>query len=138
LSLPPPGPYRAYADFTTGTGTAVVLGVDLSALPGSGPLSNPSTVDDGSSLTGSLTVGVAEPLFFRSGRPLQPYLGAYGHLTMLRESDLAYLHIHPEPALVGGAAEFWVAAPSTGTFRLYLDYQVDGTVHTFERTVTVS
>ena len=31
LSLPPPGPYRAYADFTTGNGTAVVLGVDLPA-----------------------------------------------------------------------------------------------------------
>ena len=88
-------------------------------------------------MTGSLTVGVAEPLLFKAKEPLQPYLGAYGHLTMLRESDLAYLHIHPEPALVDGAAKFWVAAPSAGTFRLYLDYQTGGRVHTAEFTMTV-
>ena len=34
----------------------------------------------------------------RDGRPvtdLQPYLGAYGHLVVLRDGDLAYLHVHP-------------------------------------------
>src|SRR5947207_14346927 len=128
LSLPPPGPSRAYADFTTGNGTAVVLGVDL---PASGSAAT-STVDGQLTMTGSLTVGVAEPLLFKAKEPLQPYLGAYGHLTMLRESDLAYLHIHPEPALVDGAAKFWVAAPSAGTFRLYLDYQTGGRVPTAE------
>src|SRR5947207_507417 len=80
LSLPPPGPYRAYADFTTGNGTAVVLGVDLPAQPGG--TATPSTVDGPVTVTGSLTVGVAEPLLFRAPQPLQPYLGAYGHLTM--------------------------------------------------------
>ena len=135
LALPPPGPYRAYADFTAGNGTAVVLGVDL---PASGPAAlSPSTMDGQVSYEGRLTVGVAEPLLFRTREPLQPYLGAYGHLTMLRESDLAYLHIHPEPALVDGAAKFWVAAPSTGTFRLYLDYQIAGKVHTALFTMTV-
>ena len=139
LSLPAPGPYRAFADFTTGTGTAVVLGAELPAVAGAAAA--PSTVDNAFPVTheGTLTVGVAEPLLFRVGSkdPLQPYLGAYGHLTMLRETDLAYLHIHPEPALVDGAAKFWVAAPSTGTFRLFLDYQVDGKVHTAQFTVTV-
>jgi hypothetical protein len=146
LDLPGPGTWRAYADFTaidaSGKQNAVVLGVDV---PASGASTAPSTVDDDLAVTydGKLTVGVAEPLLFhvtRAGKPaaLQPYLAAYGHLTMLREGDLAYLHIHPEPALSDGAAKFWVAAPSTGTFRLYLDYQVDGQVHTAQFTMTVA
>src|SRR3989440_1268054 len=141
LTLPAPGPYRADADFTAldaaGKQNAVVLGVDLPAAgPATAPSSAPSAVDDlVVHREGELTVGVAEPLLFRvarNGAPvtLQPYLGAYGHLTMLRPGDLAYLHIHPEPGLADGAARFWVAAPSTGTFRFFLDYQVDGKVHT--------
>src|SRR2546421_1866181 len=107
LTLPPPGPYRAFADFTVPGGPAVALGTDLPASASSaGQLS--STVDE---LTvtheGALTVGVAEPLVFRvtrAGAPvqLQRYLGSYGHLTMLRETDLGYLHIHPEPNLTDG------------------------------------
>jgi hypothetical protein len=145
LALPGPGPYRAYADFAAldaaGRQNAVVLGADL---PASGAVPRPVPADDGLTVRheGSLTVGVAEPLLFRvtrNGAPVtvQPYLGAYGHLTMLRPGDLAYLHIHPEPGLADGAARFWVAAPSAGTFRMYLDYQVDGRVHTAEFTVTV-
>jgi hypothetical protein len=146
LPLPAPGPYRAFADFTAldpaGRQNAVVLGVDL---PASAPA--PSTVDGPDDLAvdheGTLSVGVAEPLLFRvtrAGRPvtLQPYLGSYGHLTMLREADLGYLHIHPEPDLSGGAVKFWVAAPSAGTFRMFLDYRVDGVVHTATFTVRVS
>ena len=147
LTLAAPGPYRAFVDFTAvdaaGRQNAVVLGADVPADTTAGP-APASTVDP---LTveheGSLTVGVAEPLLFRvtrAGRPvtLQPYLGAYGHLTMLRETDLGYLHIHPETALQNGAATFWVAAPSTGTFRMYLDVQIDGVVRTFTFPITVA
>jgi len=163
LALPAPGPYRVFADFTAldaaGRQNAVVLGADVppstpvapapsapaSASP-AGPSvpTGPSTVDGLTvSSEGALRVGVAEPLLFRvtrAGVPVavQPYLGAYGHLTMLRETDLAYLHIHPEPGLADGAAKFWVAAPSAGTFRMFLDYQVDGAVHTAQFTVAVS
>ena len=151
LTLPAPGTYRAYADFTAidaaGRQSAVVLGVDLAdgvAAPRALPA--PSTVDSVHGLTvsyeGPLTVGVAEPLLFhvsRDGVPVavQPYLGAYGHLTMLRRDDLAYLHIHPEPDLVGGAAKFWVAAPSAGTYRMFLNVRVDSVVHTAGFTVVV-
>jgi hypothetical protein len=149
LALPGPGPYRAYADFTAlDTRQAVVLGTDLGVGPSAAvPLPPPSTVDGVDGLTvsyaGSLAVGVAEPLLFRvtrGGTPVavQPYLGAYGHLTMLRRNDLGYLHSHPEPGLVDGAAKFWVAAPSTGTFRMFLDFQVDGVVRTAAFTVEVS
>jgi hypothetical protein len=147
LKLPGPGEYRAYADFTA-NGTAVVLGVPLSnGSVSPQPIPTPSTVDSVDGLTvsyeGTLKVGVVEPLLFhvfRAGRPvpLQPYLGAYGHLTILRQTDLGYLHIHPEPGLVGGAAKFWVATPSSGTYRMYLNVAVDGVVYTAGFTVVMS
>jgi hypothetical protein len=125
-----------------------------------------STVDGYTvSYDGAPAVGVVEPMLFRITRngttgngaiagndavtgndaitrngaavTPQPYLGAYGHLVMLRQTDLAYLHVHPEPALAGGAVKFWVAAPSPGTYRMYLDFQAGGQVHTAEFTLQV-
>ena len=58
---------------------------------------------------------------------LQPYLGASGHLVVLRRSDLAYLHVHPED---GAGLRFGVEVPSAGTYRLFLDFQHDGVVRT--------
>ena len=75
----------------------------------------------------------------RDGLPvtlLEPYLGAYGHLVALREGDLAYLHVHPhgeEPETgqtSGPEVAFEVTAPTPGRYLLYLDFQVDGQVHT--------
>jgi hypothetical protein len=157
LTLPEPGTYRAYADFSTldakNTPVAAVLGVDLT-VPGSNgesaaPLPEPSTVDKLDGLTvsyvGQLRTGVAEPLLFTvtvtaNGRPvtLQPYLGVFGHLVVLRPTDLGYLHVHPEPTLADGAIKFWLAAPGTGIFRMFLNFQVDGAVHTASFTVAVS
>jgi hypothetical protein len=155
LTLPKPGTYRAYADFsaldTKNTPVAAVLGVDLSVpgpvAPSAAPLQSPSTVDTVDGLTvsyvGRLRTGVAEPLLFTvtaAGRPvtLQPYLGVFGHLVVLRPTDLGYLHVHPEPALANRAIKFWLAAPGTGSFRMFLNFQVDGVVHTASFTVEVS
>ena len=47
----------------------------------------------------------------RDGRPvtdLQPYLGAYGHLVVLRDGDLAYLHAHPVDEADGASAPLLV------------------------------
>jgi hypothetical protein len=155
LTLPEPGTYRAYADFSAldakNTPVAAVLGVDLtvpgSDVPSTATLPQPSTVDDIDGLTvsyvGQLRTGVAEPLQFTvtaNGRPvtLQPYLGVFGHLVVLRRTDLGYLHVHPEPTLTDGAIKFWLAAPGSGSFRMFLNFQVDGVVHTASFTVAVS
>lgn len=67
---------------------------------------------------------------------LEPYLGAFGHLVALRDGDLAYLHVHPEgpePAAGqngGPSIEFAAEAPTAGRYLLYLDFQVEGRVHT--------
>ena len=77
----------------------------------------------------------------KDGKPvttLQPYLGAFGHLVALRDGDLAYLHVHPEgdepkPGQNGGPqVKFATDVPTAGRYLLYLDFQVDGQVHTAE------
>lgn len=148
-----PGTYRAFADFKPVGADPLTLGIDT-AVAGDAtirPLPAPAgtaTVDGYTvTLRGSLTAGRTSRLdltISRDGRPvtdLQPYLGAYGHLVALRQGDLAYLHVHPdgEPGdgrtKPGPAITFYAEAPSAGTYRLYLDFQHDGAVHTAEFTV---
>lgn len=93
-------------------------------------------------MDGELVAGSASALTItvrRGGRPvttLQPYLGAFGHLIALRDGDLAYLHVHAEgdePApdeTAGPQISFAAVAPTTGRYHLFLDFQVDGQVHT--------
>ncbi|MEU7928470.1 hypothetical protein [Micromonospora sp. NPDC049107] len=152
VTLPQPGVWRAYADFTVvadnGGQSAVTLGVDLVA-PGAyqpRPLPAPatSTTVDGFTVgyQGSPQAGVTVPLTFRidgpsGGAALERYLGAYGHLVALREGDLGYLHVHPEPELADGQVKFWLTIPNPGRYRLYLDFQVATKVHTAELTLTI-
>jgi hypothetical protein len=152
LRLPAPGVWRAYADFTAEVGgrrSAVTLGTDLVVAGDYRPRPLPSPAReagvDGFTVAyeGTPQIGATQPLLFRVYRgggsvpDLQSYLGAYGHLVALREGDLAYLHVHPEPQLAGGAVKFWLAAPGPGRYRLFFDFQVGGAVHTAEFTVTV-
>ncbi|OKI47513.1 copper resistance protein CopC [Micromonospora sp. CB01531] len=155
LNLARAGSYRIYADFSvTGTGGSalpLVLGVDHdvpgahtpAALPPPQPqaTAGPFTV----SMDGTPTMGVATPMVFRvsrSGTPtpvqLERYLGAYGHLVVVREGDLGYVHVHPEQELVDGAVKVWLTAPSTGRYRAFFDFQVDGKVHTAQYTINLA
>ncbi|MGN9906074.1 hypothetical protein ACTMTJ_00820 [Phytohabitans sp. LJ34] len=144
LTLGEPGVWRAYADFTA-NGTAATLGTDLvvrgdyapRALP---PAASTTTVDGFTvSYQGTPRTGSTQPMLFTvaPGARLERYLGAFGHLVVLREGDLGYVHVHPEPELVGGAVKFWLAVPSPGRYRMYFDFQVAGKVHTAELTMVV-
>jgi hypothetical protein len=150
LTLPTPGSYRAYADFVTldagDRQVAATLAVDLT-VPGDVrpvPLPAPATSASADPFTvtyeGSAEVGATRPLTLqinRGGDRITPerYLAAYGHLVVLREGDLAYLHVHPEDQLIDRGVKFWLAAPSPGRYRAYFDFQVDGRVHTAEFTL---
>jgi hypothetical protein len=141
LTLPAAGPWRMFADFTAvaadGTQTPAVLGADLT-VPGSyTPVALPAPAATGQA--GGYTVryegaprpGVTQPLLFHvDGAALEPYLGAFGHLVVLREGDLGYVHVHPEPQLADGAIKFWLTAPSRGGYRAFLDFEAGGRVHT--------
>ncbi|MGW0867980.1 hypothetical protein [Streptomyces sp. NPDC002611] len=155
VDLPRAGGYRVFADFTPAKKNArnLTLGADLAA---SGPyrpkkLPAPGTTAETNGydveLAGALRPGKPSELKLkvsRAGRPvtdLQPYLGAYGHLVALRSGDLAYLHVHPngEPGdgktRPGPDVSFTATAPSTGSYRLFLDFKHDGKVHTAAFTV---
>lgn len=147
-----PGTYRAFADFQPAGAAPLTLGIDTAIAGAATPKPLPAPAATASTdgytvaLAGTLRPGQASRLTLtvsRDGRPvtdLQPYLGAYGHLVVLRQGDLAYLHVHPEGApgdgstLPGPAVTFNAEVPSAGLYRLYLDFQHDGTVHTAEFT----
>ena len=152
LDLPEAGSYRAFADFKPTGAEASTLGVDLNAAGHYAPRAHePSRVAEVDGyrvrLDGDLVPGRSSPVRLtvtKDGAPvtdLQPYLAAYGHLVALREGDLAYLHVHPEgtpgdgktPA--GPDIAFVAEVPSTGGYRLFLDFQHDGVVRTAEFTV---
>jgi hypothetical protein len=143
LTVASPGSYRVFADFQpAGRATGLVLGADV-AVAGDfqpRPPASSSTVasvgDYQVSLGGELVAGATSRLTLtvtRSGAPvtdLQPYLGAFGHLVVLRDGDLAYLHVHPEASTTSGPQiVFSVDVPSAGRYGLFLDFQHQDSVH---------
>lgn len=141
LTLDQPGAYRVYADFAPAGLPARTLATDLlvagDAAVQPWPEPATTTVVDGYQvrLDGHLDAGQETELAFsvtRDGAPveLEPYLGALGHLVVLREGDLGYLHVHAD----GDELTFAATAPSAGAYRLYLQFQVDGVVHTADLT----
>ncbi|MFE2997016.1 hypothetical protein ACFXG4_18620 [Nocardia sp. NPDC059246] len=145
-----PGSYRVFADFSPAGGPgelvlsrtiAVAGNVTGKPLP---PVAKTAEVDGYLvTLNGDLATAGSELTFTvtRDGKPvtdLQPYLGAYAHLVALRATDLAYLHVHPEGEVgrtaPGPDVVFHAQAPSDGNYRLYLDFQHGGAVHTAEFT----
>ncbi|MFI5801586.1 hypothetical protein [Streptomyces sp. NPDC051561] len=153
--LPAAGGYRAFADFKPAKkgAEALTLGADLAVSGDYNPVALPAVARtaevDGYQVTldGGLNPGKNSELKLkvaRNGKPvtdLQPYLGAYGHLVALRSGDLAYLHVHPNGAPGDGATKpgpqvsFTAAVPSSGTYRLFLDFQHNGKVRTAAFTV---
>jgi hypothetical protein len=147
-----PGSWRVFADFVPADdGEKRVLGADLAVAgdftPTPLPAATPTVEVDGYTVTldGELSAGAESELTLsvsRGGRPvtdLQPYLGAYGHLVALRSGDLAYLHVHPaEDGTAGPGIRFFTTAPSTGTYRLFLDFKHGSVVRTAAFTVSAA
>jgi hypothetical protein len=152
LAVAAAGQYRVFADFQPSGHDGLTLGTDVPAPGGYQPrplpkAGNTATVDGYTiSLAGALKPGASSPLTLsvsKDGKPvtdLQPYLGAYGHLVALRDGDLAYLHVHPDGmpgdgrTTAGPGITFHADVPSTGNYRLYLDFQHAGKARTAEFT----
>ena len=140
-----PGAYRALADFST-AGDNLVLGVDL-FVGGRAPLRRLPPPTRGT-LTGAYSVflnsrpptaGEAVTLRFGVRREgaraaLEPYLGARGHLVVLREGDLAYLHVHADEDDLAFETTF----PSPGRYRAFLEFAAGGRVYTAPFTLDVA
>lgn len=148
-----PGRYRIYTQVLPATETEpIVLSVPVT-VPGKAttqPLPAPaaSTSVDGYTVTldgaatnhGRLRLSVT-----KGGKPvtdLQPYLETYAHVTAFHEGDLAFTHLHPSNAVTGTGGgpdlDLMVEVPETGTYRLFIQFMTDGTLHTAAVTTTVS
>jgi hypothetical protein len=137
LRLHAAGSYRVFADFshddkpTTLASDLRVNGAStLESLPAP---ADEALTDDGYTVrmhSARARAGDETAMRFtvlRAGKPVQvqPYLGANGHLVALREGDLAFLHVHPTEG-----TEFESTFPTTGHYRLFLQFKHDGRVHT--------
>jgi hypothetical protein len=136
LELPVPGTYRAFADFQV-AGIPHTLGVDVFA-PGPVEFSDSISPVKHAEVEGyevalgveRATAGGEVNLGFRISEgshpvaDLEPYLGALGHLVVLRSGDLAYLHAHPTGATPDrGTILFEARFPSAGRYGLFLQFR---------------
>ncbi|MDX6375707.1 MAG: hypothetical protein QOE98_10 [Gaiellaceae bacterium] len=151
LTVTQAGAYRVFADFQR-DGVKHVLAADLTVpgtyVPEPLPAPTAATATDGFEITlehQQLRAGQEGDLDFtvsRDGRPveaIEPYLGARGHLVALREGDVAYLHVHPHDGhQQAGVVPFAADFVSAGNYRLFLQFQVAGVVHTAAFTVEVT
>jgi hypothetical protein len=152
-----PGRYRVFASFIAagpdGKPHTTVVSKPIT-VPGKAatvPLPAPATsaTADGYTVTlnGELMAGMAHDfgvVISKNGKPvtdLQPYLATYAHLTAFRDGNLAFAHLHPEgPAAHGNGGpklRFHALLPAAGNYRLFLQFQTAGTLHTAAVTVRV-
>ena len=145
VTLADPGSYRVFADFSTDEQPrtlAAELAVDGALRSQPLPAPAETVAVDGLEVALSsddATAGNEAELGFevtRDGEPVdvEPYLGAQGHLVILREGDLAFLHVHPDADRLRFTAQF----PSAGRYRLFLQFKTEGRVHTAAFTREVS
>jgi hypothetical protein len=154
-----PGTYRVYAQFIAkgadGKEVPLVLSKQVTSA-GSAPdqplpAASSTTTVDGYTLTvdsSQLMAGMAMPLkvsIAKDGKPvtdLEPYLDTYAHLSGFHAGDLAMAHLHPQ----GGAATtptggpdltFEATLPKAGLWRMYLQFQTGGVLHTAAVTLDV-
>ena len=73
---------------------------------------------------------------------LQPYLKTYAHVTAIHAGDLAFAHLHPQgtASRPHGGPKLTVNAdlPAAGTYRVFVQFQTDGVLHTAALTISAS
>ncbi len=153
-----PGTYRAYTSFITkdaaGNTVPLLLSQPLT-VPGAVittplPVASTTTQVDGYTLRLSgdrIMAGAEHPLTItvsKDGRPvtdLQPYLDTYAHLTAFHDNDLAFAHLHPHGEVNGDhggpVLSFAAMLPKAGNWRLFVQFQTAGVLHTAVMTLAV-
>ena len=130
LKLDKAGSYRIYADFARGGKSSTLASdlrvdgrADLAPLPAPSPT---ATSDGGYDVALKREGSELSFAISRDGKTVEPepYLGADGHLVALREGDGAFLHVHPDEH--GFEVEF----PTSGRYRLFLQFKHAGKVQT--------
>ncbi|MFD0633318.1 hypothetical protein ACFQ9X_18850 [Catenulispora yoronensis] len=151
-----PGAYRTYVTFAApdsaaGTPLSYSLSQPL-VVPGAPPATatTPGATVDGYTveLTGSLHQGAESDLgvlVTRNGAPVQQFdrlLDGYAHITAVRSGDAAFARALSTGRAAGGPAGVGaltaqIRFPESGTWRLFVQFQISGTEHTAAVTVSV-
>ncbi len=147
-----PGSYRVYTDIHPTGSSNITLAADLAVAGETAAVALPAPqltqqVDGyevtlaGRPTTGEVEIGFSVTAAGNVVTP-DPYLGANGHLIAIRAADLAFLHVHPDEhqgdGEPGSSVVFTSNFPTTGTYRLFFDFSVDGEVRTAAFTIDVS
>jgi hypothetical protein len=137
VELPAPGTWHVVFDFTPTRGPELVLAanIDDETPVEAAPLPPESDTAEAAGITVR-----RDGLGFTPSIPtteIEPYLGQPAHLVAFRQGDLAYVHLHPSDMQMGETLMFDDTLDA-GTWRLFLQLQVDGDVHTFEFTAVVT
>ena len=127
---PAPGDYRVIADVKH-DGRALALTGDVTVE--GGPVATGQPATDATFSEQDLTAGEAATLEFAAPGRTEPYLGAAGHLVVMREGDLEYLHVHPQEDELAFSTSF----PKTGRYVMFLEYKRGGEVKLSRFPVTV-
>jgi hypothetical protein len=114
------------------------------------PPPSPTTQVDGYAVTVSgspLTVGVlgsATITISKDGSPvtnLQPYSGSFADVVAAHEGDLAFAYFIPQGTVRGNqggpSISFLTTPAEAGNYRLFVQFQTGGTVHTAALTVGI-
>ena len=153
-----PGSYRTYVTFAApdssqGTPLLYTLSKPLS-VPGHAadtplPVQAETTTVDGYSLTlsGALKAGASIPLnvdITSGGKPVryfERYLDGYAHLTAFHSGDAAFAHVLSTGRSVGTGGNGPLTAqtlfPESGTWRLFVQFEIGGKLHNAAFTVHV-
>jgi hypothetical protein len=154
-TFPAGGTFRLFHDFTTTRAGMQIVPVELQVL-GSPPDSLPLLLDaewpkrvDGYDVTlthTGLALGAECAMTFtltRRGRPvtdLEPFLGAPGHLVLIRDDGGAYVHSHPLPenATTGPRVQFNMVFSRPGLYKAWGQFQRRGRVITVPFVIEVT
>lgn len=79
---------------------------------------------------------------YENGKPvndLEEYLGALGHSVILKENTLDFIHAHPvEAEKDKGMVSFMVSFPDAGKYKIFTQFQRNGSVFTTDFVVSVA
>ena len=142
LTFPKPGIYRVLGDFYP-LGGLPQLSSETVIVPGEPPppvtLGRDYSPKDGPNLHVSLETIPAHRSRPRARscassskgeKPLEKYLGAWGHMLIASNDLIDMMHEHPFLADGGPRVEYEVVFPRAGAYRIWVQFQSAGVVNT--------
>jgi hypothetical protein len=118
-----PGEYHLFADTAPQGAGGQILFAKLT-VPGKVVETDDHTITHFGAYPARKTIPIAFP---PRPTPLEPWLGAIGHLLLIHEDGQTFVHSHPDDS---GTLTFLTRFPKPGEYRAWLQYQTGGKLHT--------